>query len=426
MDYAAEDMISDQESNVKDINDIVIHPQYNQPARIYTYSSEEKCDKNVDVFLDCIDAASSCSEKGFSALKVTALGNPLLLKRMSDAIREANNLFAKFDIDGDGHVSRTKFSEAYRMFFKDADDKLPYLLDNLDPKGENEIDYITFSRLLSPEDLPRITAKCKNVGPLSLATPSVEEIDLMHEMHSRAHILAQKAVKSETRLLIDAEHFEVQPAIDNLVLELQQKYNALNKSDVPIIFHTYQCYLKDSAFRVKMDLERSHRYSYHFGAKLVRGAYMIHERKRARELNYPSPIHGDVIDTHDCYDKIVEYLLRKKKSSAPGSKLEIMCATHNQESIEKVIKLMTELNLHNEGEPSVHFAQLYGMADHLTFTLGEHGYSACKYVPYGEVEEVMAYLIRRAQENSDFLGNASKEVSLLMKALKKKLTTHPI
>ena len=143
------------------------------------------------------------------------------------------------------------------MFFKDADDQLPQLLDRLDPNGEGEIDYITFSKLLSPEDLPRITANCKNVGPLSLATPSLEEIDLMHAMHSRAHLLAQKAVESETRLLIDAEHFEVQPAIDNLVLELQQEYNAFNKSALPIIFQTYQCYLKESAFRVKMDLERS-------------------------------------------------------------------------------------------------------------------------------------------------------------------------
>ena len=245
----------------------------------------------------------------------------------------------------------------------------------------------------------------------------------MHAMHSRAHILAQKAVKSNTRLLIDAEHFEVQPAIDNLVLELQQKYNALEKSDVPIIFHTYQCYLKDSAFRVKMDFERSRRNAYHFGAKLVRGAYMIYERQRARELDYPSPIHDDVFATHNSYDNIVEYLL-KKKTSTPVSKLEIMCATHNQESVEKAIKLMTELNLHNDVEPSVHFAQLYGMADHLTFTLGEHGYSAYKYVPYGEAEEVMAYLIRRAQENSDVFGNASKEVSLLIRALRQKLLIH--
>jgi proline dehydrogenase len=31
----------------------------------------------------------------------------------------------------------------------------------------------------------------------------------------------------------------------------------------------------------------------------------------------------------------------------------------------------------------VYFGQLLGMADNLTFTLGQHGYEAFKYVPYG-------------------------------------------
>lgn len=38
-----------------------------------------------------------------------------------------------------------------------------------------------------------------------------------------------------------------------------------------------------------------------------------------------------------------------------------------------------------------------GMADPLSFVLGNGGYRAYKYVPWGRVEEVMPYLIRRAQ-----------------------------
>lgn len=37
------------------------------------------------------------------------------------------------------------------------------------------------------------------------------------------------------------------------------------------------------------------------------------------------------------------------------------------------------------------------MADPLSFVLGGGGYRAYKYVPWGRVEEVMPYLIRRAQ-----------------------------
>ena len=49
-----------------------------------------------------------------------------------------------------------------------------------------------------------------------------------------------------------------------------------------------------------------------------------------------------------------------------------MIASHNQDSIEGAVALMRQLGL----PPSngVFFGQLLGMADHLTFTLGAHGY----------------------------------------------------
>ena len=64
---------------------------------------------------------------------------------------------------------------------------------------------------------------------------------------------------------------------------------------------------------------------------------------------------------------------------------------------------MQKLNL-DPATGGVYFGQLLGMADHITFTLGRNGYKAYKYVPYGPIDEVMPYLIRRAQENSALLG----------------------
>jgi proline dehydrogenase len=55
-----------------------------------------------------------------------------------------------------------------------------------------------------------------------------------------------------------------------------------------------------------------------------------------------------------------------------------------------------------------------------TFNLGKHGYRAYKYVPYGEVEEVMQYLLRRARENSAIVGGANQELSMIGAELKRR------
>lgn len=305
-----------------------------------------------------------------------------------------------------------------RIFFNDGDEKLPELLEMLDPEFTGQVDYITWSKLLTPRDLPAITKSCREIGPLGRATPTVEEVALIERMHERAHTLAEEAYQCGTRLLIDAEQCRVQPAIDNLVLELQQTYNATEKSDIPIIFNTYQCYLKDTLEHLACDVERSERFDYHFACKLVRGAYMESERERAKMLMYPSPIHDTIDDTHQCYNNTVELLLQH--STKTDKQVELMCATHNQESIERAIQVMNECDI-GRSAPTLSFAQLYGMSDNLTYNLGKSGFRAYKYVPYGKVKEVMPYLMRRAQENSSLMGNSSRELALLRTELVRRM-----
>jgi len=384
-------------------------------VREYDYESEAKCDNHVSTFLKCIqDVASMEGDKNFAAVKITALGNPKLLARLSTAIVEAKWLFADFDSNGNGLVSRKSFEIGYNRHFIDDEVRIQEIFEEFDPNDTGYIDYITWSMMLSPLDLPKIVKSCTYAGRLADACPTDEEITLLNAMYNRGRKLGKEASKCGARLLIDAEQVRYQPAIDNLVLELQRQFNM---GDKPIIYNTYQCYLKDSPERLRTDIARSERFQYHFGAKIVRGAYMESERELAASLFLDDPIHATIEDTHNCYNESVDYLL--SHSTQSDLNVEVMCGTHNQNSIVQAIASMNKYGIDRSAD-TICFAQLYGMSDELTLNLGKNGYRAYKYVPYGEVDEVVPYLLRRAKENSAIMGGATIELGMLSAELKRR------
>jgi proline dehydrogenase len=431
LDFAAEDDSTPPPSHVSNsdphvysaMNDIAEKISSDNTAitqaRQYDYESEKKCDDHVQTFLRCIRSASHLQQSnGFAAIKVTALGNPKILERMSRAIVAAQNLFATFDIDKNGLVSRNEFEQGYHLFFHDSEHSRMREMMNAAETSSGHIDYITWSMMLRPSELPLIVKGCKQVGPLSQSTPTLEEIALFERMCERMQELANEAAKTGTRLLVDAEQVRFQPAIDSMVLDLQRAYNTKESNPFPVVYNTYQCYLKDTLHRLEIDLERSRRYNYHFGAKLVRGAYLESERDLANTFGYPSPVHDTIEETHHDYNQAIEFLLQHAVSSDPS--LEVMVASHNQESVVKALAKMQKYGI-DASSSTICFAQLLGMSDNLTFTLGAHGYRAYKYVPYGEIHLVMPYLIRRANENSSIASGAVRELRLIRNELGRRI-----
>jgi proline dehydrogenase len=152
---------------------------------------------------------------------------------------------------------------------------------------------------------------------------------------------------------------------------------------------------------------------YYLGAKLVRGAYMEKERKRAEERGYPSPIQETKEDTDRDYNAALKFCI------AHIDKVAICAGTHNEKSSLYLIELMKEKDIPND-HPHIYFSQLLGMSDHISYNLAKSGYNVVKYVPYGPVREVLPYLIRRAQENTSVKGQTGRELSLIIKEKKRR------
>lgn len=72
-----------------------VFQEANNKVRVYDYESEQQCDKHVETFKKCINAVKNLDADGYAAIKVTALGPPKLLEKMSRALREVQILFGK-------------------------------------------------------------------------------------------------------------------------------------------------------------------------------------------------------------------------------------------------------------------------------------------------------------------------------------------
>jgi len=228
-------------------------------------------------------------------------------------------------------------------------------------------------------------------------------------LHERLNQIASAAATSDVALYIDAEESWIQDPIDALSEGLMQRFNR----EKPVIFNTAQLYRHDRLAYLQQAFGRAEEGGYIFGVKLVRGAYMEKERERARQLGYPSPIQPDKAATDRDYDLALQFCLQH------FPRIAFCVATHNETSC-----LLAAQGALDHGadpkHPALHFAQLYGMSDHISFNLAKAGFNASKYVPYGPVRDVIPYLIRRAEENSSVAGQMGRELGLIRTEMKRR------
>ncbi|MDR2388406.1 MAG: proline dehydrogenase family protein [Tannerellaceae bacterium] len=243
---------------------------------------------------------------------------------------------------------------------------------------------------------------------------TVEEIKAFREFRERFMQLCERACRNNVRILVDAEDYCFQDAIDDLTDEAMRRFN----KERAIVFATLQMYRHDRMPYLRRIYDDAVEKTYYPGIKFVRGAYMEEERKRAERMGYPDPICKNKQETDDNFDAGVQFVVEHI------DRMELFMGTHNETSNYKLASLMDTHRL-ERNTPRIYFSQLLGMSDNISFNLAHEGYNVTKYVPYAKVRDVLPYLLRRAEENTSVAGQTGRELRMLKAEMERRKKSAP-
>jgi proline dehydrogenase len=221
--------------------------------------------------------------------------------------------------------------------------------------------------------------------------------------------ICKAATEKNVGVFIDAEETWIQDPIDVITILMMEQFN---KNKV-VVYNTLQLYRHDRLQFLKDSYEAALQRNFILGAKIVRGAYMEKERNRAEQLNYPSPIQPDKNSTDKDFNEAIQFCIDHI------DRVAVVVASHNEYSNLLTTQLLGQKKLPLD-HSHVHFSQLYGMSDNITFNLAIAGCHVSKYLPFGPIKDVIPYLMRRAQENTSVKGQTGRELALIKKEMKRR------
>lgn len=227
--------------------------------------------------------------------------------------------------------------------------------------------------------------------------------------YARVDMICQRAHQYGVAIFVDAEESWFQDTIDQLTNEMMAKYNR----EKAIVYNTYQLYRHDRLNVLQRDYQQAVTHNYYLGAKLVRGAYLEKETRWAAERGHRNPLNPTKEATDALFDAALRFCVQHI------DRIAICAGTHNEASSYLLLHLMKQHSI-QPNDPRVYSAQLYGMSDNISYNLAHAGYNVAKYVPYGPVEAVIPYLLRRAEENTAIAGQSSREFNLIKKEMKRR------
>ena len=140
---------------------------------------------------------------------------------------------------------------------------------------------------------------------------------------------------------------------------------------------------------------------------------MEKERSRAQKFGYDDPICKNKFETDKNFNEALMFLVKNLKY------FNVIVGSHNETSSYLLMDLMNRYKIKCNNK-NIWFAQLYGMSDQISFNIANLGYNVCKLLPYGPVNEVIPYLIRRAEENSSVRGSVNQRIGFNKKEFERR------
>lgn len=233
-----------------------------------------------------------------------------------------------------------------------------------------------------------------------------DEIVQMEHLTARLKLVLEEMEKTKSYLLIDAEQSFIQIMINNFTEQLSYLENY--KRGNPCIFNTIQNYLVTARNTVADELAKKQFFGpqYPVLLKMVRGAY--HKEEQGVETATGRTIvFKKRQETNDTYNNNCLHIL---ENLCPRSRLFV--ASHNEETVDIVGGKIDASPKRAQLQKQVFFATLLGLNDKLAYKCINDGRTTIKYMPFGERNLTLPYMLRRTVEAKELIRKNANEVKM--------------
>ena len=360
---------------------------------------------NIQKFKDSIDVTISISKENMIAVKLSAFATASYLKSMNELqllLSIIEKHISSIDINNKNELVKSLLSIDYDI----QDKNLNHLITNINCEIIREI-YDFFSNNCSENNSNKykfnlfdliITNKHNKHKVLlfldQVFTLNRNVIDFYIEktytLNSFADDLFLYSSQKQCHLMVDAEQTYLQCYIDYIMIYFFKKYN----TDICRLSTTIQFYLKNSKNVAEGMMKYCKDNKVLFGVKMVRGAYLTEERNLAKMNNMKNPTFSCQKDCDINYNTGIDLILSNYNEGD-----QVIVASHNLNSINFLNEKFKIMNK-KPTDGKIIVAQLLGMGENASWLTIKHGFKTAKYVPYGDLNILLPYLIRRAEESS--------------------------